>query len=1221
MTIPDALLPIRPWAETGDRTNPEDARVTLDRATGFPASFSTEGGDEPERQVVNQLLYELSLFAYQTIRQGIYEWDKRLDYAEHSFVQHEGILWRATAATGPSSSITEPSDTSGQTTWERILTEVPAEEPGTPGTPVGTGSGSNISWQWSFPLDNGAVITGYTSQFRTSGGGWGSQQSGDTNTRITTGLSPGTTYQMRVRATNSVGDSEWSPTGSATTDATQPGQVTTFTLTAGNAQIAFSITRPGNTGGATISGYDVQWRSGAEAWSSGRQTRFNSTTGTLTGLTNGTSYDVRVRARNSAGPGGWSTAQTAIPFSVPGTAGLTAAGADTSINVTLTAPNSNGRAITSYQVQWKSGAQTYSSTARQLSTASTSATITGLTNSTEYTVRARALNVAGPGAWSTEATATPAPAATRPAKVPSLTVTPGAQQLVVAITAPDTGGSAITNYRVQWKSGAESYGAARQTDAGTTTSVTIAGLTNGTAYDVRARASNSVGDGDYSDGVSGTPVDVPAAPSLAVTAGDRRAAFTITPGSANGATISGHTVQWAAGAADFSSSNEQSTTSTTGTVTGLTNGTTYRFRARSSNSVGNSGWSTVVTGVSPVSAATSPGQVPSLSLGASNQQVIVTATAPSDGGSAITGYHFQWKSGNQSYSTTTRYQAQTSRTYTVTSLTNGTLYSFRARAVNMIGNGPWSAEQSARPSTVPGAPSISLTAGNGQIRVGITAPASDGGLSITQYRVEWVSSTQSYSSDRRIDTTSTNPTITGLTNDVTYTVRVRALNSIGYGDWSSERTAAPRDPATRPGAPTIALTAGNAQVSVGITAPSSDGGATITSYQVQWKSGSNAYNSTRQQTTTSTSTVIRNLTNGVTYTMRARAVNRVGTGNWSAERTAAPVAPAGNAPSAFCVTWTRTAVDNSNDQLALAVTVTDNGGSAVTNHILELKQGAQYVTTQASGNANFNTGITINTERVFRLGVRNAVGITYTADFTVGTDNTSPGNTGTICYPERAAGNAPAAFCVTWTRTRRGATTDTIVFSVTTTDDGGSTVTGLVLEHFVANSYSRIDTETPGNNLTFNNVGSTVDPTVRVGVTNAVGTTYTANFTVPVGRTSNTGTVCYPVVTVPGRVQNLRYGTARSGLNNQVVTATLSWNAPATGDTPVRYRYSFNNTGGADVWIQENTTTNTSVAVWSYDTAIPDGTSEDAGTWRVRAETATEQGEYENVGGSAIVTI
>ena len=1115
MTIPDALLPIRPWAETGDRTNPEDARVTLDRATGFPASFSTEGGDEPERQVVNQLLYELSLFAYQTIRQGIYEWDKRLDYAEHSFVQHEGILWRATAATGPSSSITEPSDTSGQTTWERILTEVPAEEPGTPGTPVGTGSGSNISWQWSFPLDNGAVITGYTSQFRTSGGGWGSQQSGDTNTRITTGLSPGTTYQMRVRATNSVGDSEWSPTGSATTDATQPGQVTTFTLTAGNAQIAFSITRPGNTGGATISGYDVQWRSGAEAWSSGRQTRFNSTTGTLTGLTNGTSYDVRVRARNSAGPGGWSTAQSAIPFSVPGTAGLTAAGADTAINVTLTAPNSNGREITSYQVQWKSGAQAYSSTARQLSTASTSATITGLTNSTEYTVRARALNVAGPGAWSTEATATPAPAATRPAKVPSLTVTPGAQQLVVAITAPDTGGSAITNYRVQWKSGAESYGAARQTDAGTTTNVTIAGLTNGTAYDVRARASNSVGDGDYSDGVSGTPVDVPAAPSLAVTAGDRRAAFTITPGSANGATISGHTVQWAAGAADFSSSNEQSTTSTTGTVTGLTNGTTYRFRARSSNSVGNSGWSTVVTGVSPVSAATSPGQVPSLSLGASNQQVIVTATAPSDGGSAITGYHFQWKSGNQSYSTTTRYQAQTSRTYTVTSLTNGTLYSFRARAVNMIGNGPWSAEQSARPSTVPGAPSISLTAGNGQIRVGITAPASDGGLSITQYRVEWVSSTQSYSSDRRIDTTSTNPTITGLTNDVTYTVRVRALNSIGYGDWSSERTAAPRDPATRPGAPTIALTAGNAQVSVGITAPSSDGGATITSYQVQWKSGSNAYNSTRQQTTTSTSTVIRNLSNGTTYTMRARAVNRVGTGNWSAEVTARPVAPAGNAPAAFCVNWERVVGDGRFDTVNVVFTVTDNGGSAVTRYDIDIKQTNGYTRSTNQTVSSFVGASPINgTAVTYRAGVVNAVGTTYTADFTIPAGTTS--NTGTVCYPERAAGNAPAAFCVTWTRTAAGGGIDWLTFTFAGIQNGGSAITNYRVDEVVNNAYVERLNRTSTTNARFG-VTDNLPATVRVGLQNAAGTTWTADFTIPTGNISpnNTGTVCYPAMTAP----------------------------------------------------------------------------------------------------------
>ena len=86
------------------------------------------------------------------------------------------------------------------------------------------------------------------------------------------------------------------------------------------------------------------------------------------------------------------------------------------LTATWTAPANGGSAITGYDVEWKTGSQTWAqaATAGQSATPAADATgheITGLTNNTEYTVRARAENDAWDGPWSAEASETPNPAA------------------------------------------------------------------------------------------------------------------------------------------------------------------------------------------------------------------------------------------------------------------------------------------------------------------------------------------------------------------------------------------------------------------------------------------------------------------------------------------------------------------------------------------------------------------------------------------------------------------------------------------------------------------------------------------------------------------------------------------------------------------------------------------------------------------------------------------
>lgn len=87
--------------------------------------------------------------------------------------------------------------------------------------------------------------------------------------------------------------------------------------------------------------------------------------------------------------------------------------------------------------------------------------------------------------------------------------------------------------------------------------------------------------------------------------------------------------------------------------------------------------------------------------------------------------------------------------------------------------------------SVPGAPGIpTATAGNTQVQLSWTAPARDGGSTITGYLIEKAVSSSSPSFQTAVANTSsaaTEHTVTGLTNETAYVFRVAAINAIGTG--------------------------------------------------------------------------------------------------------------------------------------------------------------------------------------------------------------------------------------------------------------------------------------------------------------------------------------------------------------------------------------------------------------------------------------------------------
>jgi PKD repeat protein len=128
-------------------------------------------------------------------------------------------------------------------------------------------------------------------------------------------------------------------------------------------------------------------------------------------------------------------------------------------------------------------------------------------------------------------------------------------------------------------------------------------------------------------------------------------------------------------------------------------------------------------------------------------------------------------------------------------------------------------------------------------------------------------------------------------NGTIYNVKLRAVNTAGTGTVSTAVSVTPR---TTPGAPTsLVATAGNASASIAFTAPTSNGGATITNYEYSTDNGTTWKLFSPVDTTTPVVITIRSdaatgLVNGTIYQIKLRAVNTAGTGTVS---TAVSVTP------------------------------------------------------------------------------------------------------------------------------------------------------------------------------------------------------------------------------------------------------------------------------------------------------------------------------------------
>ena len=176
-----------------------------------------------------------------------------------------------------------------------------------PGIPTGltvTRGVNSLAASWTAPAsDGGSVITRYQVQYRAGNSGQFLTYYSTVTTATITSLIAGA-YQVKVAAINAIGRGAFTTPISATVTAllTVPNVPTGLTVSGGIGQFTATWIAPANDGGASITGYDVNYRVGNTG--SFTSVKVTALTTTITGISSGTRIPTQGRGNQFGRHGG-----------------------------------------------------------------------------------------------------------------------------------------------------------------------------------------------------------------------------------------------------------------------------------------------------------------------------------------------------------------------------------------------------------------------------------------------------------------------------------------------------------------------------------------------------------------------------------------------------------------------------------------------------------------------------------------------------------------------------------------------------------------------------------------------------------------------------------------------------------------------------------------------------------------------------------------------------
>src|SRR2546427_3850593 len=812
-------------------------------------------------------------------------------------------------------------------------------------------------------------------------------------------------------------------TGSPTTTpppSTSPGSPTGLTATTiSSSQIDLSWTAPSGT----ISGYMIERAVGSGAFSTiVSNTATTSTTYSDTGTAYATQYTYRVSAINSVGTSTPSNTASATTL----TSTLPPTTPPTTLSLAVNSVDLSGSSFTGQRVQLND------SSGNTIATGFTPATFS-VTSGSQYTVFAANFQNVVFNHWSdgntnpsraitptqsttltayysTSSTTTPPPLPTPPGSPTGLTATTvSSSQINLSWTAPtNNGGSTITGYKIE-----------RSTDGGTTWNIILAStshswysdyfLSASTTYTYRVSAINAIGTSSSSSTASATtsPATVPDQPrylNATIASPSQINLSWWKPVNSGGSAITGYKIE---------RSTDGGTTwntivANTGIAqyinyysnTGLLSSTTYTYRISTINAIGTSLPS------STASATTSPATtLPSISLN--------PTTGPAGSTIAVSGNSFLSNSAvTVSYDTaavttnpgaiTTDSSGSFTATFTEPAPSTGSHTVIAKDAASGLASAQFTVTSTTPPTTPPTTISLAVNSVD---------------LSGNSFTGQWV---QLNDSSGNTIATGFTPATFSVTSDSQYTVFAANFQNVVFNHWSdgntnpsraitptqsttltayysTSSTTTPPPLPTPPGSPTglTATTVSSSQINLSWTAPTNNGGSTITGYKIERSTdGGTTWNIILASTSHSWYSDYF-LSASTTYTYRVSAINAIGTSS-SSSTASATTSPATvpdqprylNAtiasPSQINLSWWKPV---------------NSGGSAITGYKIERSTdgGTTWNTIVANtGIAQYinyysNTGLLSSTTYTYRISTINAIGTSLPSSTASAT--TSPATT------------------------------------------------------------------------------------------------------------------------------------------------------------------------------------------------------------------------------------